>query len=161
MAILVLKEKNRLVLLQGGREVRVYPADIGSNALGRKLRAGDGATPEGRYRVVAKKGRGRSQYHKALLLDYPNEDDRRRTAEARRRGAVPAGSTPGRLIEIHGEGGRGTNWTDGCVAVSNADMDELFAKAEVGSRVTIVGGDGTDGVFSDLVRQLSVDGSGP
>jgi hypothetical protein len=161
VAILVLKEKNRLVLLDRGRAVRAYLADIGSDALGRKLRAGDRATPEGRYRVVAKKGRGRSEYHKALLLDYPNEEDRHRTAEARRRGEVPAGSTPGRLIEIHGEGGRGTNWTDGCVAVSNADMDELFAKAEVGSRVTIVGGDGADGVFSGLVRRLSADGRWP
>jgi hypothetical protein len=161
VAILVLKEKNRLMLLEQGRPVRTYQADIGSNALGRKLQAGDHATPEGRYRVVAKRGQGRSRYHKALLLDYPNEEDRRRTAEARRSGAVPPDSTPGRWIEIHGDGGRGINWTDGCVAVSNADMDELFAKVEIGSRVTIVGGDGGDGVFSDLVRQLSEDGSGP
>jgi hypothetical protein len=154
-AIVVLKEKNELVLLERGRAIRVYPADIGSDGLGRKIRAGDRATPEGRYRVVAKKGRGRSRYHKALLLDYPNETDWRRIAEARGAGEVPAGASPGGFIEIHGEGGRGRNWTDGCVAVSNADMDDLFARMKVGSWVTIVGGDGTEGVFSDLVTQLS------
>ncbi len=153
-AVVVFKERNELRLLEGGRAVRTYPVDIGSNAMGRKLRAGDRATPEGRYRVVARKGPGRTRYHKALLLDYPNEADRRRLAEARRSGEIPKGAQSGGLIEIHGEGGRGRNWTDGCVAVSNEHMDVLFARLEVGSWVTIVGGDGANGTFSDLVGRL-------
>jgi len=158
-AVVVLKERNELRLIDRGQAVRRYPVDIGSNAMGRKLRAGDRATPEGRYRVVARKGHGRTRYHKALLLDYPNDTDRRRHAEARRAGEIPRGAQPGGLIEIHGDGGRGRNWTDGCVALSNDHMDELFAHLQVGSWVTIVGGDGGNGTFSDLVGRLNAEGN--
>ena len=154
LAILVLKEKNALVLLSKGAPVRTYDAEIGSNALGVKRRQGDHATPEGRYRVVKKKDRGQSRYHRALLLDYPNAADRERFAAAQRRGEIPAGPGIGGLIEIHGEGGRGQNWTEGCVALSNRDMDDLFRRVGTGTRVTIVGGDGRDGAFSDLLARV-------
>jgi len=153
-ALIVYKEKNRLVVLHRGEPVQDYTADIGASGLGRKLRRGDRATPEGRYRIVRKKGAGASQFYKALLLDYPNAEDRRRTAEARREGRVPADAEPGGLIEIHGQGGLGRNWTDGCVALSNADMDELFPRVEVGSWVTIVGGDGRDGILTRLLARV-------
>jgi hypothetical protein len=153
-AILVLKEKNVLVLLSRGQPVRTYDAEVGSNALGTKQRQGDRATPEGRYRVVKKKDRGQSQYHRALLLDYPNAADRERFAAAQRRGEIPRGARIGGLIEIHGDGGRGQNWTEGCVALANDDMDDLFARVGVGTRVTIVGGDGSNGAFSDLLAQV-------
>lgn len=160
-AVVVVKERNELRLLERGQSVFFYSADIGSNAVGRKLRAGDRATPEGRYRVAAKKSGGQTRFHKALLLDYPNEADRRRIADARSAGRVPAQAQAGGLIEIHGEGGQGRNWTDGCVAVSNDDMDHLFARVQVGSWVTIVGGDGSSGTFSDLVGRLSADKGAP
>jgi hypothetical protein len=150
-AVLVYKEQQRLVLLERGEPLREYAADVGAEGLGRKLRQGDRATPEGRYRVVGRKGFGRSRFHKALLLDYPNAEDRRRTDEARRDGRLPPHTEPGGLIEIHGEGGRGRNWTDGCVALANPDMDELFERVGVGSWVTIVGSDGRDGAFSRLL----------
>jgi len=153
-AILVLKEKNVLVLLAKGVPVRSYDAELGRNALGVKQRQGDRATPEGRYRIVGKKDRGASRYHRALLLDYPNADDRQRFASAQRRGQVPRGAGIGGLIEIHGEGGRGQNWTEGCVALSNPDMDDLYGRVRVGTRVTIVGGDGSDGAFSDLLARV-------
>jgi hypothetical protein len=160
-AIVVLKEKNRLVLLTKGVTVRTYDAEVGQNALGVKQRQGDGATPEGRYRIVKKKDRGQSRYHRALLLDYPNAADRARFAAAQRRGEIPQGARIGGLIEIHGEGGRGQNWTEGCVALSNPDMDDLYKRVGVGTRVTIVGGDGRDGAFSDLlVRVGSPPGNG-
>jgi hypothetical protein len=154
LAILVLKEKNVLVLLSRGAPLRTYDAEIGSNALGVKRRQGDHATPEGRYRVVKKKDRGQSRYHRALLLDYPNAADRERFAAAQRRGEIPRGARIGGLIEIHGEGGRGQNWTEGCVALSNPDMDDLFRRVGTGTRVTIVGGDGRDGAFSDLLARV-------
>jgi hypothetical protein len=161
-AILVLKEKNVLVLLSRGAPVRTYDAEIGANALGFKQRQGDRATPEGRYRVVAKKDHGRSRYYRALLLDYPNAADRERFAAAQRRGEIPRGARIGGLIEIHGEGGRGQNWTEGCVALSNPDIDDLYGRVGVGTRVTIVGGDGRDGAFSDLlVRVGEGAGNGP
>ncbi len=154
-AIVVLKEKNRLVLYRSGRLVKSFPADMALNNVERKLSQGDEATPEGRYKVIARKDRGQSKYYKALLLDYPNAEDRRRFEEARRAGRLPAGARPGGLIEIHGEGGRGEDWTEGCVALANRDMDELFAQAPVGTPVTIVGGDGQDGRFTGLLGSLA------
>jgi hypothetical protein len=160
-AILVLKEKNTLVLLANGRPVRTYGAEVGANALGVKQRQGDNATPEGRYRVVKKKDRGQSRYYRALLLDYPNAADRERFAAAQRRGEVSRGERIGGLIEIHGEGGRGQNWTEGCVALSNRDMDDLYPRIDVGGRVTIVGGDGRDGAFSDLLARVGGENGKP
>jgi L,D-transpeptidase catalytic domain len=153
-AILVLKEKNALVLLSKGVPVRTYDAEVGANALGVKQRQGDLATPEGRYRIVKKKDRGQSRYYRALLLDYPNAADRQRFAAARRRGEIPRGAGIGGLIEIHGDGGRGQNWTEGCVALSNPDIDDLYGRVGVGTRVTIVGGDGSDGAFSGLLARV-------
>lgn len=156
-AILVLKEKNVLVLVSKGVAARTYDAEIGSNALGVKQRQGDRATPEGRYRIVAKRDHGRSRYYRALLLDYPNAADRQRFAAAQRHGEIPREASIGGLIEIHGEGGRGQNWTEGCVALSNSDIDDLYRRVDVGTRVTIVGGDGRDGAFSDLLAQVGGD----
>jgi hypothetical protein len=152
--ILVFKEKNQLLLVRGSATLRSYAADMGANAIGTKQRRGDRATPEGRYRIVKKKDRGQSVYHRALLLDYPNQADRRRMAEAVRAGQVQPGLPLGNLIEIHGEGGRGRNWTDGCVALSNEDMDDLFRRVDTGTLVTIMGGDGRDGAFSGLLARL-------
>lgn len=140
-AIIVSKEAHTLTLFVRGRVVRTFRADMGFNWIADKRSGGDGATPEGRYRVVARKANGASAYYKALLLDYPNADDRARYARARRSGELPLSATIGSLIEIHGEGGRGRDWTRGCVAVTNADMDELFMQVPVGTPVTIVGSD--------------------
>lgn len=160
-AIVIYKEKNLLRLYVAGRLQRSYHADLGANVVPRKLYSGDAATPEGRYRIVAKKGPSRTRYHRALLLDYPNQEDLRRLEEAQRAGQVAADAAPGGLIEIHGEGGRGEDWTRGCPALSNDDMDDLYRRVEVGTPVTIVGGDGANGRFSDLQRSLAhrLDGS--
>ena len=157
-AIVVYKEKRLLVLYDRGRAVGVYSADMGSNRLQQKRYAGDKATPEGRYHVVAKKKNGQTVYYKALLLDYPNAEDRARFARAKREGRVPDGAGPGLNIEIHGHGGREQDWTLGCVALADGDIDEVFARVEVGTPVTIVGGDGEDGVFSSLWREHTAAG---
>ncbi len=144
--LLVDKLARTLTVYAGSRPVATFEVELGSNGLERKLHAGDRATPEGRYRIRELRGPGRTRFHRALLLDYPNEADRRRWAEAARAGLVPRGSGPGGLIEIHGMGGRGVDWTDGCVALTNEDMDRLFELASVGDRVTIVGSlEGFDG----------------
>ena len=140
-AIVVSKEEHRVTLYVNGEPVKVYRADMGFNWVADKQSAGDGATPEGRYRIVARKSRSATLYYKALLLDYPNDEDRQAFARARQAGELPAGAGIGGLIEIHGEGGRGLDWTRGCVAVANADMDDLFTHVEVGTPVTIVGSD--------------------
>ena len=140
-AIVVFKEAHLLTLFVRGEAVATYKIDLGFNWTADKAREGDGATPEGRYRVVGRMGNVRSIYYKALLLDYPNAEDRARFTRARRSGDVPAWSRIGGLIEIHGGGGRSQDWTSGCVAIANRDMDELFDRVGVGTPVTIVGSD--------------------
>ncbi len=151
-AVIVYKEKNLVELYHDGRQIKQYAADMGRNSIYPKCQSGDAATPEGRYRIVSKNTA--SRYYKALLLDYPNSDDRARFREQQRKGEVPRYASLGSMIEIHGEGGRGQDWTLGCVALSNRDMNDLFSRAEVGTPVTIVGGNGRDGTFSDLARSL-------
>jgi lipoprotein-anchoring transpeptidase ErfK/SrfK len=155
-AIVVLKENHRVDLYDNGRVIRSYRADIGYRSIDPKRRSGDAATPEGRYRVTAKKSA--STYYRALALNYPNDEDRAEFARLRRAGQIPRGASPGGLIEIHGDGGRGKDWTKGCVALSNRDIDDLFPRVAVGTPVTIVGGDG-QGVFAQLVRTQAPAGS--
>jgi len=154
-AIVVDKDEHRLTLYQGGNVVRRYRVELGWNNAGEKRRQGDGATPEGRYHIVDLKGRGRSRYHRALLLDYPNRDDLRALERMRRAGTVPVGARPGGLIEIHGAGGRGKDWTDGCVAVTNAEVEELYRRVTAGTPVTIVGSGSGTGVFADIARRVA------
>ena len=126
-------------LYVAGRLVDSYHADLGSQWMGSKLHRGDNTTPEGRYAIARKKGPSETKYYKALLLNYPNDDDRRRFALAKKNGELSRGAAIGGLVEIHGHGGRGTDWTQGCVALDNHDMDALYAKVGVGTPVTIVG----------------------
>ncbi|KAB2957816.1 MAG: L,D-transpeptidase [Thermoanaerobaculia bacterium] len=138
-AFVVDKLNRKLYVYSNGKRAGVFPAELGAKGLRRKMHSGDQATPEGRYRVVEVRGPGRTKYHKALLIDYPNAEDRARYAFGRRSGQVPQRAGIGSLIEIHGDGGQGRDWTDGCVALANRDMDRVFAQARVGTPVTIVG----------------------
>jgi L,D-peptidoglycan transpeptidase YkuD (ErfK/YbiS/YcfS/YnhG family) len=140
-AIVVAKEAHLLTLFARGKPVKTYHVDLGFNWIADKSRAGDDATPEGRYRVVARSLDSASTFYKSLLLDYPNAEDRTRFSRARRSGELPPSAGIGGFIEIHGEGGRGRDWTRGCVALKNADMDDLLARVGVGTPVTIVGSD--------------------
>ncbi len=141
-AVVVAKEEHRVTLYVNGTVAKVYEADLGFNWVSDKLLSGDGATPEGRYRVIQEKRGGATLYYKALLLDYPNALDRREFQAAMRGRKIPAGSGIGGLIEIHGEGGRGEDWTKGCIALRNRDIDELMRFVGNGTPVTIIGSDG-------------------
>jgi len=136
VALIVDKSSHRLYALSAGRVVDSFPCDLGFNSGHQKQKAGDGATPEGTYRVS--RINGGSKYYRALLLDYPNSDDRKRFEDGIHDGTVPARAKIGGLIEIHGHGGTGRDWTDGCVAVTDGDMDKLLRIASVGTAVTIV-----------------------
>jgi L,D-peptidoglycan transpeptidase YkuD (ErfK/YbiS/YcfS/YnhG family) len=115
------------------------PIEMGPNWIGTKKQIGDKRTPEGKY-IITKKRRGReTRFYKALQLNYPNEEDWLRFYSAIRNAEIPADAKIGGLIEIHGEGGKGVNWTDGCIAISNEDIDQIFELVEVGTPVTIVG----------------------
>lgn len=138
-AIVVDKLRRKLHVYDSGRKIATYAAELGGNGLRPKRHAGDRATPEGRYKVVELRAHGATRYYKALLLDYPNREDVARFQEARRQGTIPARVGIGSLIEVHGHGGDGRDWTDGCVALSNGDMDKVFGRARLGTPVVIVG----------------------
>lgn len=137
VAILVEKLNRRCVVVKDRRPVATYQAEFGRKGMADKLFAGDGATPEGRYRVTTKNSH--SRFYLALMLDYPSLEDHAQYSEAKRKGLVPRGRGPGGLIEIHGNGGRESDWTDGCVALRDRDMEALFRTAGVGTPVVIVG----------------------
>jgi len=143
LAIVVVKTLHRLDVYERGRLARSMAVDLGANSINPKLHEGDRATPEGRYRVTLKKGPGQTIYGLALLIDYPNTDDRRRFQDNRRQGLIPPRAGIGGLIEIHGHGGRGYDWTDGCVAPTDEDMTWLFRRSAPGTPVVIVGNDGS------------------
>lgn len=150
-AIVVVKEAHLLTVFVRGEPARTYKADLGFNWIADKARAGDDATPEGRYHIISRSAAG--PFYKALLLDYPNAEDRAEFARARRNGDLPPSAGIGGAIEIHGEGGRGRDWTQGCVAVTNTDMDDLFVRVGVGTPVTIVGSDDFGAIAEFAVQQ--------
>lgn len=133
--IVVNKLDRELNLYKSGQLVKTYSAGMGINYLTDKLYSGDRATPEGEYRVIRKLPA--SKFYKALLINYPNEEDQRRFAEAKRRGEISKRTQIGGLIEIHGGGTAGL--TNGCVALDDRQMLELYNTVEVGTPVVIVG----------------------
>ncbi len=134
--ILVEKKRQKLIVVKNRKVIASFAAEFGRNGFSDKLVQGDAATPEGRYHVTAKKTT--SRYYKALPLNYPTAADVAEYTAAKRRGLV-RGRGPGANIEIHGGGGKGTNWTEGCVAVRDRDLDRLFQLIDAGTPVTIVG----------------------
>lgn len=136
-ALIVDKLNHSAFLVQGGRNVRTYPVEFGPGWLDQKIRAGDQATPEGRYKIVSKKFG--SRYYKAMLLNYPNDEDLRRFRNLKSNGLMSRNARPGGLIEIHGGGGKGEDWTFGCISFRNEHLDQIFPRLAVGTPVTIVG----------------------
>jgi len=123
-------------LLSGGKVVKSYKVALGAVPTGAKEQQGDHKTPEGIYSVQAKIPN--SQFHRALLISYPNAADRER---AKKMGVKPGGS-----VEIHGIGAkygwlgaahREYDWTDGCVAVTNEEIDEIYPLVSVGTPIEI------------------------
>ena len=126
------------VYVEGALHMEV-PIELGPRWLGHKRKRGDEATPEGRYQIKRKRGPGQTRYHKALEINYPNKADHKQFRDAQKRKELLKTDSIGGLIEIHGAGGKGRNWTQGCVALRNKDMDKVFEIAKEGTPVTIVG----------------------
>lgn len=143
-AIVVNKLRRQLVLYHNGAVAATYPVGLGFKPIGDKLYAGDRATPEGRYQVTGKLPH--STYYRALLINYPNAEDQRRFAEARRRKLIPANATIGGAIEIHG-GGK-DSVTLGCIGLEDPHMLDLFNRIQIGTPVVIVAATSSD----NLVR---------
>jgi hypothetical protein len=136
-AFIVDKIKHKGYLYYSGKLSKEYDVEFGRNWIGDKNYSGDKATPEGMYRITKKKPD--SGYHKALLINYPNDEDFATFNKRKRQGLISKNSRIGGLIEIHGNGGRGSDWTAGCVALTDRDIDELYSRVSVGTPVTIVG----------------------
>lgn len=134
--IVIHKSSHTLELIQGDRVIKSYKVAIGRGGLDPKQQQGDHRTPEGTYRVD-KKNSG-SKFYKALHISYPSAEDASR-AEAR-------GVSPGGDVEIHGlpagykwmgEAQHFYDWTDGCIALSDSQIDELWPYVNVGTVVEI------------------------
>jgi murein L,D-transpeptidase YafK len=134
--VLVLKKPRRLLLLRGDRVLRDYEVALGKNPDGPKRHYLDGRTPEGRYWIEARVQE--SEFHRALRISYPNERDR---AFARRSGVAP-----GDGVMIHGlpdgerwvgEEHRDYDWTNGCIAVTDDEMDEIWELVDDGTPIEI------------------------
>ena len=138
-AIIVDKIGHTCTVYEKGKIIKTFEAEFGRNWIGQKLYQGDKATPEGKYNVTKKQNLGASKYHKALLLNYPNASDMARFQKNKTKGVIQKRAKIGGLIEIHGGGGTGNNWTEGCIALENGNIDYLFSHCSVGTPVTIVG----------------------
>lgn len=134
--IVIVKSTHTMALMRDGNVLKVYKVALGRGSTGPKERQGDHKTPEGQY-VIDRKN-AHSRFHFALHVSYPNQEDIER--------ARKAGVDPGGLIEIHGLPPQFSwlgslqheiDWTDGCIAVSNREIEEIWRLAPVGTPVQI------------------------
>jgi hypothetical protein len=137
--LIIDKFSRKCYLYLGGNKKYEFDTELGRNWVGDKIRSGDKATPEGIYRIVNKYQGRETLYHKALRIDYPNAEDKEQFRTEIRKGIIPASSKIGGGIEIHGGGGKGVDWTEGCVALTNSEIDLVFNLVKIGTTVTIVG----------------------
>lgn len=139
--LFVQKREHKLHLVTGKTIVKSYGVALGSGGFGLKRFEGDRVTPVGAYTIT---GRYPSRWHTYLSLSYPNEEDQRRFADLVARGEVDKRRGPGSAIAIHGHRQdqqdklhKQRDWTLGCVALDNQEIDEIAAVAPVGTRVVI------------------------
>lgn len=134
--VLIEKKKRRLSLISKGEVIKTYKIALGGNPVGPKERRGDNKTPEGTYTIESRNRR--SGFHLSLRISYPNEKDKKRAKEL--------GVSPGGDIMIHGIknglswiGGfhTGIDWTKGCVAVTNKEMEEIARLVPNGTPIEI------------------------
>lgn len=138
-SIIIDKYSRKCLVYLGGIKKYEYQVELGKNWVGDKRVKGDKATPEGMYWITKKFGSNKTKYHKALLINYPNEEDKEEFKQEIAKGTLPRNAKIGSLIEIHGDGGRGIDWTEGCIALTNEEIDILYKITKEGTPVTIIG----------------------
>ena len=128
-AIRVSKSERRMQLLRDGKVLRTYRIALGDAPVGHKRQQGDERTPEGDYTISFRNTK--SRFHLSLRVSYPNAADR---AQAAARGVDPGGD-----IMIHGNTPPGYtgDWTDGCIAVTDAEIEEIWRLVPVGTPIRI------------------------
>lgn len=134
--IVVVKSVRTMTLFRQGKVLKTYRVALGPQPVGPKTRQGDGKTPEGVYEISGRNEH--SQFHRSLRISYPNAADRER--------AKKLGVNPGGDIFIHGlppqwawlgAAHRQKDWTLGCIAVTNSEIDEIWASVPIGTPVEI------------------------
>ena len=134
--IVVEKSARTMKLMLGNQVLETYKVALSTEPVGAKEREGDHKVPEGHYVIDAKNSH--SRFHLALHISYPNAADRERARQLR--------VSPGGNIEIHGPGSKygwvgslhlQSNWTDGCIAVTNAEIGEIWPLVPVGTPLEI------------------------
>lgn len=134
--IIVEKSNRKLFLLSSGKIIKTYKIALGSNPVGHKIKQGDGRTPEGIYIIDYRNPN--SKFHKSLHISYPNQKDKNN--------AKKLGVSPGGDIMIHGINKyfawlgplhRLLDWTGGCIAVTNAEIDEIWDLVPIGTFIEI------------------------
>jgi len=135
--VYVVKSKRQLHLMYKSQIVKSYAIGLGHQPTGHKQRQGDSRTPEGKYLIDYRNPA--SQFHLSLHINYPNKADRKR--------AQAKGQSPGGEIFIHGLPNgmddneslyRHRDWTDGCIAVSNAAIEDIWRRVKNGTPIEIV-----------------------
>lgn len=135
-SIVVEKRAHRLTLFRDGKPAQTYLVALGANPVGDKLRAGDRRTPEGVFYIDARQPN--SKYHLALHISYPDASHRARSAKI--------GAQPGGDIMIHGlPNGLGAagathrehDWTNGCVALTDEEIEQIWSVVPIGTPVEI------------------------
>ncbi|WP_222930745.1 L,D-transpeptidase family protein [Allochromatium palmeri] len=138
--VVVKKSQRQLELLSGGKVVRQYRVALGGAPVGHKYREGDQRTPEGRYKLNWRNPN--SNFYKSMHISYPSDKDR---AVSRQLGH----SNPGGMIMIHGlpnyiqsetmrQQYANRDWTQGCIAVKNEEMDEIWSLVKDGTPIQIM-----------------------
>ena len=150
MEILIEKSARQLTLLHEGKPLLLFPIALGKCPAGHKEREGDLRTPEGMYYVCTRNAQ--SKFHLALGLSYPNPDDadaalaRREITSAEHQAILcahaalrrpPWDTRLGGFIMIHG-GGTASDWTAGCIALENSDIEKLFSLCPLKTPVRIL-----------------------
>lgn len=135
-AVLVVKSEKRLYLMQDGAQLASFPVTFGGQPTGHKKQRGDQRTPEGHYMLDYKNPN--SKFYKSIHISYPNRQDRIN--------AVQRGVDPGGDIMIHGQLNgwewasplvQFFSWTDGCIALSNRNMDRVWKAINPGTPIEI------------------------
>ncbi len=124
--VILKKSERKLILMKGQTVIRTYKVALGRDPIGSKRQEGDNKTPEGSY--IINRHDPRSSFHRSLHISYPSAADREQ--------ALPRGVRPGGDIMIHGiKNGMGwigslhrlADWTAGCIAVTNQEIEEIYA----------------------------------
>jgi murein L,D-transpeptidase YafK len=132
----VRKKDRTLELLNAGRVIKTYKVALGGDPVGAKTRQGDHKTPEGIYMLDSRNAH--SKFYKSIHISYPNAQDR---AAARKNGVSPGGD-----VFVHGlpngyryvgAAHRLKDWTDGCIAVTDEEMDEIWQAVPDGTTIEI------------------------